>query len=68
MHRLPLVHRSLLAASLLLVGSLAGGSARADELVVDNTDTSVQARGKWMATTTTPEALSDSMMPWLLPG
>src|SRR5919204_2126084 len=54
MHRLPLVHRSLLAASLLLVGSLAGGSARADELVVDNTDTSVQARGKWMATTTTP--------------
>src|SRR5437764_15191042 len=46
------LRRAFLLLSLLL-GSLSVGTAWADELIVDNSDAGVQARGKWATTTTT---------------
>src|ERR671933_3084147 len=46
--------RGSLAAAVLLVGLFAAAiPSRADELIVDNTDPAVQAKGKWTATSTT---------------
>ena len=43
--------RGSLAAAVLLVGLFAAAiPSRADELIVDNTDPAVQAKGKWTAT------------------
>jgi N-acetylmuramoyl-L-alanine amidase len=43
----------LLAVALVVIGLIAAGTAWADEVVVDNTDPSVQVKGKWTTTTTT---------------
>jgi N-acetylmuramoyl-L-alanine amidase len=43
----------VVAAAVAAVGMLAAGPAWADELVVDNTDGSVQTKGNWTTTTTT---------------